>query len=735
VRHKTSPAPQPLVATIVDVLVPVALDQSYSYRVPAGLELAPGDLVRVPLGARETTGVVWNHNVALKPGLHNRLKDVAEKLDIPPLTPELRQFVDWIANYTLSPRGMVLRMALRMGDHLGPERVRIGVRLAGPAPGRMTPARARVLGLLADGMARPKGEAAREAGTSVGVIDGLVDEGTLETLPLPPEPVARPPEPDHQVPDFTAAQRAAADALRTSVMSGGFGVSLLDGVTGSGKTEVYFEAIAAAIRQRRQSLILMPEIALTGQFLDRFAERFGVRPAEWHSEVAPRRRARTWAAVAANEVSVVAGARSALFLPYAALGLIVVDEEHDAAYKQEDGVHYHARDMAVVRARIGQIPMVLASATPSVETEVNARRGRYRRLSLPERFGGQQMPAIEAIDLTREGPPRGRFIAPRLVQAVQTALERKEQALLFLNRRGYAPLTLCRACGLRFSCPNCDAWLVDHRFRRQLVCHHCGFAMPHPPACPKCHATESFVACGPGVERIEEEVAALFPQARVLVLSSDLVATVERMREELKEIAEGRVDLIVGTQLVAKGHHFPKLNLVGIVDADLGLANGDPRAAERTFQLLHQVSGRAGRTEGRGLGFLQTHQPGHPVMKALIAGDREAFYASEIAARESAGYPPFGRLASLVISAGDRHAAESFARGLAAAAPRDDAVRVLGPAEAPLAVVRGRHRFRLLAKSPRAFDLSAYLRDWLGAAPKPKGDVRLAADIDPLSFL
>ncbi|HUI97641.1 MAG TPA: primosomal protein N', partial [Xanthobacteraceae bacterium] len=602
-----SPGFQP--AAVVDVLVPVALDQSYSYRVPADLDLKAGDLVRVPLGAREATGVVWADQVAPRPGLHNRLKDVGEKLDVPPLRPELRSFVDWVASYTLASRGMVLRMALRMGEHLGPERVRVGVRLAGAAPARVTPARARVLALLADGLARGKSEAAQEAGVSVGVIDGLVDEGTLETLPLPPEPVARRPDPMHRVPDFTDAQRMAADALRESVERGGFSVSLLDGVTGSGKTEVYFEGVAAAIRRGRQALILMPEIALTGQFLDRFAERFGVRPAEWHSDVSQRRRARTWEAVAANEVSVVAGARSALFLPFADLGLIVIDEEHDAAYKQEDGVHYHARDMGVVRARNADIPIVLASATPSVETEVNARRGRYRRLSLPERFGGAHLPAIEPIDLTREGPPRGRFIAPRLAEAVKTALERKEQALLFLNRRGYAPLTLCRACGFRFACPHCDAWLVDHRFRRQLVCHHCGFATPQPAACPKCQAADSFVACGPGVERIEEEVAALFPQARVLVLSSDLIASLERMREELKEIEEGRVDLIVGTQLVAKGHHFPRLNLVGIVDADLGLSNGDPRAAERTFQLLHQVAGRAGREAGRGYGYLQTHQP------------------------------------------------------------------------------------------------------------------------------
>ncbi|HYS48550.1 MAG TPA: primosomal protein N', partial [Xanthobacteraceae bacterium] len=563
--------------------------------------------------------------------------------------------------------------------------------------------------------------------------DGLVDEGTLEALALPPEAVAAPPDPDHHATDLTPAQQTAADALRATVAAGGYAVTLIDGVTGSGKTEVYFEAVAETLRRGRQTLMLMPEIALTAQFLDRFAERFGVRPAEWHSELSPRRRARTWAAVAAGEVKAIVGARSALFLPYADLGLIVVDEEHDPAYKQEDGVRYHARDMAVVRAHIAAIPIVLASATPSVETEVNARRGRYRRLALPERFGGQQLPSIEPIDLTREGPPRGRFIAPRLVDAIGATIERGEQALLFLNRRGYAPLTLCRACGFRLQCPTCDSWLVEHRFKRRLVCHQCGFATPPPTACPKCQATESFVACGPGVERLEEEVAALFPQRRILVLSSDLVATVERLREELAEVEQGLVDIVIGTQLVAKGHHFPKLNLVGIVDADLGLGHGDPRAAERTFQLLHQVIGRAGREEGRGYGLIQTHQPNHPVMRALIAAERDAFYSAEIEARERAGYPPFGRLASLLVSGPEKPAAEAYARRLAALAPREEDVRVLGPAEAPIAMVRGRHRLRLLVKSRRAFDLSAYLRDWLADAPAPKGGLKLEVDVDPQS--
>jgi primosomal protein N' (replication factor Y) len=720
---------------VVDVLVPVALDRAYSYWVPDKLALAPGDIVSVPLGAREATAVVWAENPTPDIRLDNRLKDVDEKLDIPPLKPELRSFVDWVANYTVASRGMVLRMCLRMGEHLGAERERVGVRLAGPAPQRRTATRERVLTLLADGMVRGKSEAAREAGVSGGVIDGLIDEGTLETLVLPPEPVAEKPDPDFAQPEFTADQSAAAAALKATIAAAGYSVTLLDGVTGSGKTEVYFEAVADTIRRGRQSLILMPEIALTAQFLDRFAARFGVRPAEWHSELSPRKRARTWRAVADGDVSVVVGARSALFLPYADLGLIIVDEEHDQAYKQEDGVHYHARDMAVVRGHIASIPVILSSATPSLETEVNARRGRYRRLALPERFGGQLMPAVEAIDLRIERPPPGRFIAPTLAGAVQTAIERGEQALFFLNRRGYAPLTLCRACGFRFSCPNCDAWLVDHRFRKQLVCHHCGFAMPHPPECPKCQAVNSFVAIGPGVERLEEEVRALFPGARLLVLSSDLVATMDQLRAELDDVAAGRFDIVIGTQLVAKGHHFPKLNLVGIVDADLGLSNGDPRAGERTFQLLHQVVGRAGRDAGIGHGYLQTHQPEHPVMRALIAGDREAFYSAEIEMRESAHYPPFGRLASIVVSGPDKHDTQSFARLLSRAAPLHDDVRVLGPADAPLSLVRGRHRVRLLIKAPRAFDLSAYLRDWLADAPKPKGSIKLDVDVDPQSFL
>jgi len=724
-----------MVRRVVDVLVPVALNQTYSYRVPDDTDLKPGDVVCVPLGPREVTAVVWAENEKPDPRLHNRLKDVSEKIDVPPLKGELRSFVDWVAGYTLSARGMVLRMTLRMGEHLGPERVRMGVRLIGDLPLRMTPARRRLIDALSDQLLHGKSDVAKETGVSASVIDGLVDEGTLAAEPMLREIAAPAPDPSFSAPDFSADQKIAADAMKALASTAGFHVALLDGVTGSGKTEVYFEAVAEIIRQGKQVLILMPEIALTGQFLDRFAARFGVRPVEWHSELTPRARARNWAAVSEGVAQVVVGARSALFLPYANLGLIIVDEEHDQAYKQEDGAHYHARDMAVVRANIAKIPVVLCSATPSVESEVNARKGRYQRVVLPSRFGGQHMPQIAAIDLRREGPPKGKFISPRLAGEIGTAIGRGEQALLFLNRRGYAPLTLCRACGHRFSCTICDAWLVDHRFRQKLVCHHCGFTMPRPHVCPQCAAEESLAAIGPGVERLQEEAAALFPDARTMVLSSDLITSIETMRSELNEIAEGRVDIIIGTQLVAKGHNFPRLNLVGVVDADLGLGNGDPRAAERTFQLLNQVIGRAGREKGYGVGYLQTHQPDHPVMRALVAADREAFYATEIEARERALYPPFGRLASLIVSAGDRPSAEGFARKLVSAAPFDDRVQVLGPAEAPLAVIKGRYRFRILVKSARNFDLSEYLRDWIAAGSKTKGNLKLEIDVDPQSFL
>jgi primosomal protein N' (replication factor Y) (superfamily II helicase) len=720
-----------MTSRIADVLIPLALDTAYSYALPDGLGVEEGDVVQVPLATREVVGVVWN----VREGQGGNLKKVTGLVEGPNLSPQMRKFLDWISWYTLAPKGSALAMSLKVPDGDRPEVVRIGVKLSGTLPKRMTPARQRVVEAARDGAVRLKSELALAAGVSGSVVDGLIDEGSLETVTLLQETVADLPNPDFGQTGLSDGQRAAADSLMSSMAEEHPPVILLEGVTGSGKTEVYFEAVAEAVRRGRQALILMPEIALTAQFLDRFAARFGVKPATWHSGVTGRRRERLYAGIASGEVKVVAGARSALFLPYADLGLIVVDEEHETAYKQEDGVHYHARDMAVVRGRIENATVVLASATPSIESRVNVERGRYRHLRLPERFGGRSMPQIRAVDLRREPIPKGRWLSPTLVMSVEDTVARGEQALLFLNRRGYAPLTLCRSCAHRYECPNCSAWLVEHRFRRSLVCHHCGHAERIPQACVECGSIDSLVPCGPGVERIAEEAAELFPDKRCIVLSSDFPGGTERLRAELAAVAAGECDIVIGTQLVAKGHNFPLLTLVGVLDADIGLTSGDPRAAERTFQMLQQVTGRAGRGEKPGRALVQTWQPDHPVIAALVSGDAERFYAEETRVREMAGLPPFGRLASLIVSAAEREAAEGHARAMALVAEPPLGVTVLGPAEAPLALIRGRYRFRLLVKTEREVDLQAYLRGWMARCPKIRGNTKVSIDVDPQSFL
>lgn len=722
----------------VPVLVPVAVAGAYSYARGDIADLAPGDAVVVPLGAREHLGVVWDRGTESGPVAASRLRAVRRRAAGAALPPDMRRFVDWVAAYTLAPPGMVLRMALAGGEAaLADPRPQGAVRLrdGAAAPPRMTPARGRVLAAAADGLARTKRALAAAAGTGPAVVDALVDLGILESVVLAPAPAFLPPDPGHAAPTLSPVQAEAAAALRDAVAAARYAAVLLDGVTGAGKTEVYFEAIAEAMRAGRQALVLLPEIALTAQFLDRFEARFGVRPAEWHSELTPRQRETAWRAARRGEARVVVGARSALFLPLAELGLIVVDEEHDPAYKQEERVSYNARDMAVARAHLGGFPVVLSSATPSIESRVNAEARRYRRVVLPARYGASTLPDIGLVDLRADPPERGRFLSPRLVAATRAAIADGGQALLFLNRRGYAPLTLCRACGHRFTCPDCSAWLVEHRFRGRLACHHCGHSTPAPRVCPACAAEDSLVACGPGVERIAEEVRALLPERRLTILSSDLSGSMAEMRRRFADIEAGRYDIIVGTQLIAKGHHFPRLTLVGVVDGDLGLGSGDLRAAERTFQLMHQVVGRAGRGERPGRGLIQTWAPEHPVMQALASGDDETFYAREIAARRAAGLPPFGRLAALIVTGRDKEAATAHARRLARAAPPDAAVRVLGPVEAPLAMVRGRHRLRFLVKAPRGADLQGFLRGWLDAAGPPRGGVRLAVDIDPYSFL
>ncbi|HYE48561.1 MAG TPA: primosomal protein N' [Azospirillaceae bacterium] len=724
----------------VRVLLPLPLAEAYDYRAPDELGLRDGDYVEVPLGPRRLFGVVWGEGAGQV--AEAKLKPVLRRFDLPPMPEVSRRFVDWVSQYTMSPPGAVLRMAVSVSAALEEPRALVGyVRAEAPPPDgfKLTAARKRVLELLGDpgGPPRTAAELAEEAGCGTTVVRAMADAGVL--LPVPIRAVARPQEPDAHRPGPTLSpdQDIAAAMLRDRVAAGGYSATLVDGVTGSGKTEVYFEAVAECLRQGRQALVLLPEIALSSQWLDRFEARFGAAPLVWHSELTGQTRRATWRAVASGEARVVVGARSALFLPYPDLGLIVVDEEHESAFKQEDGVMYHARDMAVVRAFLGGIPAALVSATPSLETLVNAETGRYGRIDLPARHGGATLPDVTLIDLRRPEaqPPARQWLSPILRKAVTETLQAGEQAMLFLNRRGYAPLTLCRACGFRVQCPNCTAWLVEHRLTRRLQCHHCGYASRLPDECPNCGTEGAFVACGPGVERVAEEVAAVWPEARVAMMTSDTLYGPRAIQEMIDRVRAHEIDLLIGTQVMAKGHHFPMLTLVGVVDADLGLGGGDLRAGERTFQLLHQVAGRAGRESRPGRVFLQTHLPEHPVMRALAAHDRDAFLEAEADQRRALEMPPFGRLVALIVSGEDDRAVDQVALRLARTAPREPhSIQVLGPAPAPLALLRGRHRRRLLLKAPRNVQVQPLVADWLSRVEVP-GSVRVQVDVDPYSFM
>ncbi|MGQ0559674.1 MAG: primosomal protein N' [Sphingosinicella sp.] len=704
------------------------------YRLPDGVDVAPGQIVLAPLGPRQLAGVVWEPEHAPASEVADaKLRPLLHAFELPPLGAPLRRLIEWTADYYLSSIGAVLRMALPSSAALEGARTVTEYRATGEAPERLTPQRHQALERIGERMGLVR-ELATIAGVSDGVIRGLVKAGAIEPVQVTIDDPFPAPDPSHDPPRLEPAQAAAAAALAEAVRSHAFAPLLLDGVTGSGKTEVYFEAIAETLRQGRQALVLLPEIALTEPFLRRFEARFGAAPVAWHSGLRQSQRRRAWRAIAQGEAQVTVGARSALFLPYPKLGLIVVDEAHEASFKQEDGVPYHARDAAVMRALFEEVPVVLASATPAIETRHMVETGTYSELRLPDRFGGARLPPIETLDMIAEPPPRGHWLAPQLVAALEANLEAGEQSLLFLNRRGYAPLTLCRHCGFRFQCPNCTSWMVEHRFVRRLTCHHCGHVTATPQACPECGEAGSLVACGPGVERIADEVAELFPAARITIVTSDTIWSPAKAAEFVAQMEAGEIDIVIGTQLVTKGYHFPNLTLVGVVDADLGLAGGDLRAAERTFQQIQQVSGRAGRGEKPGRVLVQTHDPQAAVIRALASGDAANFYAAETEARREAGMPPFGRLAAIIVSSEQREEAEQAARTIGRAAPAHDNMMVLGPAPAPLAMLRGRHRLRLLVQAARTVPVQDIIRDWLAPLALPRG-ARVAIDVDPYSFL
>jgi len=720
---------------LISVLTAQPLGRALDYKAPEG-GCFEGAFVEVPLGPRKVLGVVWGEGE----GGYDlaKVRSVIRVLDAVPMRDAMRSFLLRAAEYTLTPMPAMLRLATRspgLGD--SPSMRMIYRRGSVAEPDRWTDARRKVVAALDDygGLAFTLGELAEMAGVSTSVVKGLVKQGVVAEEASPRDVPYPRLEPGVATHDLTEEQRAAADMLTAGIDAGAYGTTLLKGVTGSGKTEVYLEAVAACLRKGRQALVLLPEIALTGEFLARVEARFGASPAEWHSGVTMTERRRAWKMVGQGHAQLVVGARSALFLPFQDLGLIVVEEEHDTSYKQEDGVLYNARDMAVLRASLEKAQVVLASATPSLESWANADAGKYARVTLATRFGSAVLARMDAIDMRAEELPSNRWVSETLAREVRQRIESGEQSLIFLNRRGYAPVTICRACGHQIGCDHCDARMVEHRFQKRLMCHQCGETKPIPKVCPSCEAEDRLAPVGPGVERMAEEVQTLFPDARIAVLSSDLFGSARALKAQIEEIAAGGADIIIGTQIVAKGHNFPLLTLVGVIDADLGLQGSDLRAAERTFQLMRQVTGRAGRKEKPGVAFLQTFQPEHPVIRAILSGDEEEFWRAEAAERRHAGVPPYGRMAGIVLSSPDIQAVFDVGKALVARSEplRRIGAQVYGPATAPIARVRGRHRVRLLVKADKTAPLQTALATWIEQVKLPHG-LRLSVDIDPQSF-
>ncbi len=717
-------------------MLPLPFDRPFDYE--ADDDVTIGEIVRVPFGRETQVGTVWK--IGRTSELENsKIKKLVQRLSFPPLHPEFMRFIEFVARYNMAPIGMVLKMVLSVRGVFEDPKMNILYELSGKtlaeAKLKNSDARWRVIELLRK-MPFSRQEIAAGAGVGQSVVKTLIDAGVLRPLMREDKREFARPDPDFQKVKLTDEQQNAADDLCRKI-GHGFRTTLLFGVTGSGKTEVYFEAAAEALRQGKQILILVPEIGLTSQWLGRFEKRFGVKPAKWHSALGTRERLDTWKAVCENAAKVVVGARSALFLPYADLGLIVVDESHDQSYKQEDAVNYQGRDMAVMRAKFEQIPVVLATATPDLETVVNVETGKYDQLMLKSRYAEAALPEIKIMDLKLDKPVRGSWgvswLAPTLVDKIKENLKNGGQTMLFLNRRGYAPLVICRDCGHRIQCPNCTAWLTEHRRIGKLVCHHCGFMTEIPECCPECHSESGLCACGPGVERVAEEIKYRFPLARVRVLSSDFTTNFQEVYQVVHEMEEGKVDILIGTQILAKGHHFPALTLVGIVDADLGLMGSDLRAAERTFQLLSQVSGRAGRGSQKGTVYVQTLYPENAVLQALVKNDAAEFLELEKKSRRLLKMPPFGKLASVIVSGTNPDDTQRTAVRLGESAFNDADIATLGPAPAPIFMLRNKYRYRLLLKTSRSVPIQQVLRQWLSKVGVPR-NVRVEVDIDPYSF-
>ncbi|MDC0342640.1 primosomal protein N' [Alphaproteobacteria bacterium] len=509
---------------------------------------------------------------------------------------------------------------------------------------------------------------------------------------------------------------------------------VLEGVTGSGKTEVYFDLIEQEINQSKQILIMVPEISLTPQFENRFKERFGMDVNIWHSKITPKRRKEIWHKCYAGEPIVVIGARSSLFLPFANLGLTVIDEEHDSSYKQEDNIRYQARDLAVVKSNFEKNKLILASATPSLETINNINHKKYHHVFLSKQYSGLPLPQINLVDLSKNKLEKNQWISALLKKEIEKCLSNKEQALIFLNRRGYSPLSLCVECGYRHQCAQCSSWLVMHQQKKRLLCHQCGSIEEMSFNCPKCFAKDSIKFIGPGVERIGEELNQSFPDKVISVMSSDLINSPKKIKELIDKFSNKEIDIIVATQIMAKGYDFPNLSLVGVIDADAGLFGGDMRAIEKTYNMLQQVSGRAGRSQQTGNVIVQTYYPEQPIIQSLQQRDRTSFVQQALLEREQFNIPPFGFMTSIIISGPSKGNVEKISQQLVYFRKYSEEFSVLGPVEAPINLLKGQFRYRILLKGKSRKNLNIFTKKMVSSVKIPSA-VRVVIDVDPYTFM
>ena len=725
--------------TIVKVLIANIPNSGYDYRLGESAEI--GSFVRVNVMNRPCIGVIWGHGDSNLP--QGKIKNISavydSKLNITDL-----QWIQRMSEWTLIPMGMVLRLIVNIPDAFCPPRMEPLYAYNFESDARMTANRQAVADAYSsnDNDAMTVSDVQNIARVSSAVVRSMIKNGTLV-------PVGEQAKQKNTAPliyndcgniTLNPQQQLAADAIGKSVESGGFSVHLLDGITGSGKTQVYFDSAWRAYSTGHSVLLMMPEIALTAQFMSRFKNRFGENPVVWHSNLTSARRREIWHGVLSGKIKMVVGTRSALFLPWQDLGLIVIDEEHDTSYKQEDMGNYHARDMAILRAKIAGIPVVLASATPSAETLENVNLGKYTQLKLTSRYGGAQLPDVTTIDLREnrpeqyivDGAEQTGFLSQPLNDAIAQTLSDGHQAMLFINRRGFAPITQCKKCGWTSVCPECSVGMTYHKRIGKMLCHMCGRTAPMPKICPDCGGDVSMR--GVGLEKIEQEVNIRFPNARTALVSSDIITSRQSLERLVNKIEQGEIDIIIGTQILAKGHHFPNLTLVGVVDSDMGLFGTDFRAAEHTFQQLFQVSGRAGRGEHAGRVLLQTYQPEHPVLTAICAGDRDSFMQTDMAGRKMANMPPYGQLIAVIIEGQRESTLQSYCNALRDAVPNLKGAKIMGPITAQIYQIRNWYRMRFLVAGGRTANLQPIVSHWLASVKQPV-NIRVKIDVNPMNFM